>query len=124
MSYCDYGFYCDKFHGKMSEADFERFSEPASAFIGRVTFGRITDEALSDEATSDLIKRACCACAERMQSDDASGNGNIAQEVVGAHSKSYRQRSEDEKNRALYESVKLYLGDIYINGVKLMYRGG
>ena len=121
MSYCDYGFYCDKFHGKMIEADFERFSEPASAFVDMFTFNRITDDAMSDEKIADKVKRAVCAAADTMQEVY---HGDVIQETVGSTSRTYAQKSEMEKEAAVYSAVRLYLGNVYFNGVKLMYRGG
>ena len=49
MAYADYKFYSEVFHGTMSEADFARFAEPASAYIDAATFDRITPELLADE---------------------------------------------------------------------------
>ncbi|MGN1089423.1 MAG: hypothetical protein ACI4Q6_03385 [Huintestinicola sp.] len=121
MSYCDYAFYRDKYHGKMSEADFLRNAESASAFVDMVTFDRITDEVLSDEKIADKVKRSVCAAADKM---NEVCHGDVIQETVGSTSRTYAQKSESKKNGALYSAVKLFLGNVYFKGTKLMYRGG
>lgn len=121
--YCDFSYYSNTYHGKMSEADFVRYAGPASAYLDRITFGRITGETCEDEIVGDLIRRACCAVAENMLHDSQSAEGAIAMETVGSHSVSYRDRSKAEKDMGLYSSAALYLADVSFNGVKLMYRG-
>lgn len=121
MAYADMDFYVNSYHGKMSEADFLKYSEAASAYIDCVTFGRITPELLSDEFTGDRIKRACCACAEVCRTQQESGD--ILSEKVGEHSVTFAGKTSAEKNGDRYGCVKMYLANVYVNGVGLMYRG-
>lgn len=123
MAYADYEFYRDNFHGNMNEADFLKYSGTASDFIDSATFGRITQEIMNDTVISEKIKRACCACAEAAQKHEYGAGSGISQEKTGEHSVSYAQVSHSEYTKALYGIAKTYLGDIYADGLKLMYRG-
>lgn len=117
MAYCDYPYYRDNFHGKMSEADFAFHAESASDYIDSVTFGRITADILADEILAKKIKRACCACADIYA--DVSVSSKIASETVGSHSVTYAAAGNSaESEKRLFSSVKMYLAD-----TGLMYRG-
>jgi hypothetical protein len=121
MAYADYKFYSEVFHGTMSEADFARFAEPASAYIDAATFDRITPELLADENIGGKIRRACCACADDMYSCGRAAD--VKSETVGSYSVTYGDRSQAEVSSARYNAVKIYLGNVYAGGVKLMFRG-
>lgn len=105
----------------MDEADFLRFSEAASDFIDFVTFYRINDKLLADRTASDKIKRACCACADVMREQNE--NGNVSQEHVGNHSLTFSVPTKAAVYSARLSAVKMYLSEIYSDGVKIMYRG-
>ena len=119
MAYADYKFYSEVFHGTMSEADFAR---SASAYIDAVTFDRITPELLADENIVGKIRRACCACADDMYSCGRAAD--VKSETIGSYSVTYGDRSQAEVSSARYNAVKIYLGNVYAGGVKLMFRGG
>ena len=120
MSYCDYAFYRDEYHGTMSEADFLRNEGSASSFVDMVTFDRITDEVMADSVIADKVRRAVCAAADKRQEVY---HGDVIQETVGSTSRTYAQKSALEKEAAVYSEVQMYLGNVYFKGKKLMYRG-
>ena len=121
MAYADFEFYRDVFHGKMSEADFAKYTEPASAYIDAVTFDRITPALLEDAGISGKIRRACCACADDMYS--CGRTEGVRSETVGSYSVTYGDSSVAEVSSARYNTVKIYLGNVYAGNTKLMYRG-
>lgn len=124
MIFADYSFYCDIYHGNMSEADFLRHSRAASDFIDSVTFGRITQELMNDENAAYKIHSACCACADIFHSHSQAAASAVTQEKVGDYSVSYaQQKSRNSRQSELYGVAKEYLHDILAGGVKLMYRG-
>ena len=125
MVYADYEFYCDVFHGDMSEAEFLKYSRAASDFIDCVTFGRITQELMSDEYAAYKIRSACCECADIFYSHSQAAASAVTQEKVGDYSVSYaQQKSRKSRQSELYSAAKEYLYDISAGDVKLMYRGG
>lgn len=125
MIYADYSFYCDSYHGNMSEADFCKHCKSASDFIDCVTFGRITQELMNDESAAYKIRSACCICADIFYSHSQAAASAVTQEKVGDYSVSYaQQKSHNERKSELYGAAKEYLHDISAGGVKLMYRGG
>ena len=124
MVYADYEFYCDVFHGDMSEAEFLKYSRAASDFIDCVTFGRIAQELMENEDAAYKIRSACCECADIYKRYSCGTKDGISQEKIGDYSVSYSQPKSDRTRRnELYGAVKELLHDIRAGGVKLMYRG-
>ena len=44
-------------------------------------------------------------------------------ETIGSYSVTYGDKSLTEVSSARYNAVKIYLGNVYAGGVKLMFRG-
>lgn len=123
--YADYEFYINVYHGNAPKNEISEYLYRAEDYVDRVTFGRITPEVLENAEYSTLIGKACCACAEYLRSLDKRTE-LITQEKVGNYSVSYQANSSVSQSsieKKKYSAVKMYLDNIYINGVGLMYRG-
>lgn len=112
----DYKYYTETFHGKMTEADFERLSVYASAYLDELTFGKISAELDSD--TKDKAKRAFCAVADAYRLNEQ--GGGIAAESNDGISVTYVAGVSNAKTdgRRLYEAAALFL-----SSTGLLYRG-
>jgi hypothetical protein len=112
--YATYEFYLTQYLGTaIAQADFERLSQKASAFIDQVTFGRAATE--TDTAVLEKMSHATCAVAEEVQKIEKSG-GSISSERVGNVSVTYAQALSPTKT--MENAAKTYLWD-----TDLMYRG-
>lgn len=114
MVYADFSYYQNTYHGTMSEADFNRLSRQASAYLDRVTFGRI-DAKISG---SYKIMDACCAVADAYLLNEH--GGGVASETNDGISVDYVAGISNTKtdDQRLREAVSLHLG-----GTGLLYRG-
>jgi len=115
--YADYIFYSETYHGnEITEAEFTRLMNQASAYIDLMTFNRAADE--DDEDNIVLLKKAACAAAEALKKQEE--GGALQSERVGNLSVTYadtpsRKLSIEKK---VEQAIKLYLGN-----TDLMYRG-
>lgn len=119
MSYADYSYYKDEFHGNIvSEESFDRNALQASQYIDNVTFGRAST---ASEGTFTAVKNACCALAEIYYSGTISPRATtgVATERAGEYSVSYAAAENvSTQQKKLRTAAKLWLG-----GTGLMYRG-
>lgn len=119
MSYADYSYYKDEFHGNIvPEKSFERNALQASQYIDNVTFGRAST---ASEGTLTAVKNACCALAEIYYSGTVSPRAasGVTSEKVGDHSVSYAAAENvSTQQKRLRSAVKLWLG-----ATGLLYRG-
>lgn len=83
MVYADFTYYKDTYKGAMPEADFNRLSRQASAYLDGATFGNIKDKWLEDER----VKDACCAVVDALYRQEQ--GGEVASESTGSWSRSY-----------------------------------
>jgi len=108
MSYVDYTFYKDNYHGIMPSSIFDRLVIGASAYIKRNTFSRIDETNILDE-----VKYCACTLADKMlKIEKREGKKS---ESVGTQSASYVEKSQDDADK--YQILTDYLDP------KLLYRG-
>lgn len=116
MSYADYSYYKEKFHGSLIPEDsFERNALQATQYINNVTFGRIGSN------VTEAVKNACCAAAEVYYSGSVSPRAasGVTSEKVGNYSVSYAAaENSGTQQKRLKSAVKLWLGS-----TGLLYRG-
>ncbi len=113
MTYCDYDFYINQYHGKMSEEDFEREAAKASAYIDLITMSRITPEVF--KKYEEKIKLATCAVTDTYHTE--SDGGELASQTVGSWTKTYKGSGKSTAQK-LQDSAETYL---LMTG--LLYRG-
>lgn len=123
--YADYSFYTNEYFGNViTEAEFERLSTRASAFLDYYTRGKA-----KSNADLPALKMACCAIAEQQKQvestiENASQSGSgIKSESVGSYSVTYQTAAE--KTTAA-EAARLTFASIaqqYLADTGLLYRG-
>ncbi len=119
--YADYDFYRDVYHGVVIlEEDFVRLECRAEEELDAMTFHRIPemDASLMTDKLELNIRKAVCAIAEVLATDESLGVG-ISSESNDGYSVSYSQTTQQELKSRKKESVNKYLSD---SG--LLYRGG
>lgn len=116
MSYADYSYYRENFHGSLVPEDsFERNALQATRYIDSVTFGRIGSD------VTEAVKNACCALTEIYYSGTVSPRAasGVTSEKVGNCSVSYAAAENvGTQQKRLRSAVKLWLGS-----TGLLYRG-
>lgn len=100
----DFTYYKNTFGGAMPEADFNRLSRQASAYLDSATFGNAKDEWLDDER----VKDACCAIADVLYNQEQ--GGEVSSESTGSWSRSY-VTSGKTAEQAVSAIVQAYLGN-------------
>lgn len=142
--YADYTFYTDSFYGTaISAADFPRLASRASDFIDYYTRGKAAEVGETETAIITSLAKACCAVAERIQTDEANeaivakaqaaalsaSTGEVKSESVGSWSASYATASDYTganardailAARAVYAAIAAE----YLTNTGLLYRGG
>lgn len=87
----DYAFYRDEYHGKsLDEAEFERLSIKAEAYLDKITFGRAGGLFSGPDPPEALVRKvrlACCAVADALLLNEQ--GGGIVSETVGKYSVNY-----------------------------------
>lgn len=119
MSYADYNFYVNDFHGDViAGEDFDKYASRASDYLDYITMGK----AKSYDDTNDALAKACCAVAEQIDLADSVGvaAGMVASETVGSHSVSYRSGAE---MKASLDASMLNAAQMYLLPTGLLYRG-
>ena len=119
MSYADYNFYVNDFHGDViAGEDFDKYASRASDYLDYITMGK----AQSYDDTNDALAKACCAVAEQIDLADSVGvaAGMVASETVGSHSVSYRSGAE---MKASLDASMLNAAQMYLLPTGLLYRG-
>ena len=141
--YADYEFYTDVFFGvAISEADFPRLSSRASDFLDYYTRGKAAG--VTEEPVLTAVKKACCAVAELIQTDEqakalaakatetalASDMGEIKSETVGSWSQTYATASDYSRSgnaAAAVRDARMAYAEAareYLSNTGLLYRGG
>ena len=112
-----YEFYTSAYKGSRTEAEFNRLSAFASAYIGEITLGRVPDDPdeLEDEDAALRVRLAFCAVVDTHGAQEASMG--IASETNDGISVSY-VADEALRRRSLYNAAAVYLGS-----TGLLYRG-
>lgn len=97
MTYADYAFYTDVWHGDMPDADFAKWASRAGIEIDRLTRGRAAG------APAEMTKRlrlCCCELADALRmadaADAATQGGAVAGETVDGYSVSYHASTEKD----------------------------
>ena len=109
MAYADYDYFSNVYKGVLSEADFERLSERASDYIdGRTNY--ILKNAGIPEDMEERVKKACCALAEVIRSNEA--GGAKVSEKVGDYSVSYSWGGSRTAEQKMDDIIQLYLADL------------
>ena len=109
MAYADYKFYREEYRGTLSEAEFVRLSERASDYIDGRT-GYILKKAGIPDEMSERVKKACCALADTLKSNER--GGVKTSEKVGNYSVSYAAGTQRSDAQKLDDAVQLYLADL------------
>lgn len=106
MAYVNYEFYQETYKGNaVPSSDFERLAQRASDYLDYITHGKA-----ADMADDKRLKKAACAVAEAMQTNEQ--GGDVASQSVGSWSKSYTKVSKTDEER-LIEAVRMYLSDLF-----------
>lgn len=109
MAYADFNFYKNTYRGTLSEVDFTRLSERASDYIdGRTEY--VLKRAGIPEELSERVKKACCALADTLKSNER--GGVKSSEKVGNYSVSYAAGTQRSDAQKLDDTVQLYLADL------------
>ncbi len=117
MTYADYSYYREQFHGSLiPETEFEYSAARASEYIDWQTFDRITDEYMENEAAALKIKSCCCALAESEYSFNQ--RADISSEKNGSYSVTYSAKSDGSHITEKSRIIAMYLGN-----TGLLYRG-
>lgn len=130
MAYADFCFYANEYYGKtVDEFAFPRLAIRASSFLDYCTMGRAKSYPDMRE-----LKMACCALVEQYQIIEQAEamvrkslaaslentGAEVSSETVGSWSRSYRSGGESasavlkatqNSQDALYEIVRMYLGN-------------
>lgn len=107
MVYADYAYYKGEYKGTMPEADFERLSRQASAYLDQVTFGRAAD---APKALQAKVKDACCAVADAyLLNEQGGGIASESNDGVTVNYVSGVSKAKTDGQR-LQEAAALYLG--------------
>ncbi|AMJ40376.1 MULTISPECIES: hypothetical protein [Anaerotignum] len=103
MAYASYEYYTQEFFGRLipSIEEFDRLAERASEYLDSITMRN----AKSFRDSGNELKRACCAIAEIIVSEESCQGKNS--ESVGAWSVSYT--SKKDLNIQKYNIAKQYL---------------
>lgn len=105
MVYADYFYYSGEYCGNaVGEADFERLSRQASAYLDSLTYGKIRGEWQGDTR----VKDACCAIAEELYRQEQ--GGEIASESNHNVSRTY-VTSGKSAERKMYDAAAVYLSN-------------
>ncbi len=114
MAYADFDYYKNVYRGTLSEAEFARLSERASDYIdGRTQY--ILKKAGITVDMEERVKKACCALAETIRSNEK--GGVKTSEKVGDYSVSYAAGTQRTDTQKLDDTIQLYLADL-LKGVK------
>lgn len=138
MAYADYEYYAESFYGTLiSDMDFPRMAERASAYIDYITMGRA-----AKNADLPQVKKACCALAEQYQMIEAaqaaaskallyaaeSTGAELKSQTVGGWSKTYRSGGESAgaslSGGQNAKDALMSTAQMYLTGTGLLYRGG
>lgn len=84
--YSNYAFYTDTYNGKLTEAEFNRFSVRATAEINRMTSDRAKTATGED---MEKVKFAECAVIDELSFQSVGGHGDVTSETNDGISKSY-----------------------------------
>lgn len=136
MTYVDFEFYQEKFHGNsiQEEAQFRTFAERASEFIDTVTFDRLADAELF-ETHKNKIQKCACALTEQFFKRNTAICGDFlnqenmpkTSESIGNYSVTFSTHvdyikeismSETDFQKSLKSIILRYLGN-----TGLLYRG-
>lgn len=118
--YADFSFYQSHYYNSITtEADFNRLATRASDYIDYLTAGKAAGYTAetAPAAGLDALKKCCCELADQFQvienaNDYArSGDGKIASETVGSHSRSFRSGADivTEQQEQLRRIARQYL---------------
>lgn len=114
-AYADYEFYTDTYGGsEITETEFPRLVNQASAYIDLLTFNRAAD----DEDNTVSIQMAACSAAETLKKQEE--GGELQSERVGNFSVTYANTPDKELSikSKVEQAIRLYLGN-----TDLMYKG-
>lgn len=115
--YADWVFYSVTYGGtEISQTEFTRLMNQASAYIDAVTFGRAAEEEDIDVITK--IKFAACAVAETLKKYDE--GGDIQSERVGNHTVTYASTPTAQLS---IEAKITHAAKTFLGNTDLMYRG-
>lgn len=116
-AYATYTYYTTTYLGTQitPQAEFDRLSLRASAWIDRLTFQRVAAivTAGTETANIDLIRMATCAVAEDIQRAETAGGADaIKSEAIGQNSVSYADTSSkmNTAGETYMQTAALYLG--------------
>ncbi len=115
MTAVDYNFYTQTFKGTTSEADFNRLSVKATAYLDRVTFQRITDDLPATTLTK--VKLAFCEVVDALLLGEQ-GGGVVSESNDGVSVTYVASKTARTDAQRLRDAVGLYL-----SGTDLLYRG-
>lgn len=121
MTYATYEFYTDTWGGKLTEAEFDRYSARARYLLDSITKGRIPlvwDNATDDQRSA--VSMALCALIDQHVTVENSDK-QVASESIGSYSVSYA--STKSATTRMRDIVRPFLYDLSFNGVSLLYRG-
>lgn len=151
MTYADYNFYCEQYHGDTLEANAaERWLDMAGDELDVLTFGRLETAFPVVERHAVKVKKAACAIADALflidtqrqaaaaqKSEDgtyrgavasiSSGKESISYSAVGAAASAFAAAAADasEQVKLICGIASRYLANIPdANGVNLLYAGG
>lgn len=123
-TYADYTFYTGTYLGSaIASVNFAALALRASAVLDQLTYNRAAAivTAATDTATIDKIKKATCAIAEELQSQDSnSGADGIASESIGNHSVTY---SENSRMKSTNLNKNFNAASSWLVGTDLLYKG-
>ncbi len=114
MTIPDYGFYAERYHGKLSVCEYERNSVRASAYLENLTLRRCNHPNLP-QWVKDQLQLALCAIAEVYALNDA---GVVAAAENDGVSVSYVHNATETDDDRLYHAAAIYL-----TATGLLYRG-
>jgi hypothetical protein len=114
--YGDYTFYKDKFHGVLTEGEYDRLVVRATAEIDRMTSQKAKT---AEGAILELVKYAECAVVDELSHQSLGGSGDVTSEsndgisrsyATGAVAKSSRQRIDAAAYTWLSDTNLLFVG--------------
>lgn len=108
MPYCDYIFYSTTFHGRMSEAEFDKNAIIAQSYLDAYTRHKIHIDTLTEDLQL-RVKLCLCELCDNVQL--SAEHHGVASESIGNLSVSYSLTNESALKTALDDIIARWLGD-------------
>lgn len=109
-------YYLNTYKGQLSEKEFQKLLGKANMIIKKYTFNRV-----DEESTLSEVKNCICEIVDYLYIVEK--NEGKTSEKVGNWSITYKNSDNAEINSKIKNILSIYLGNVYVDGVNVLYRG-